>query len=721
MIPALLVPLFTIFPRVESFNLADTLIRAPKVLDIDQRYRATAAQNGAISFDHETCRDLILNYINTTAPNKTDYSPALDRLIFAPNLGYPQNGNSSFYSGKENMTITVPACQQLCELPGITIDWYADKGPRLMTWIIPVALLLSNIELSPLDKRRFYTLLQAIGNPIDVLWSLTHKLNVRTKLHAQVQNHPSFYFRPSLTRTVTAVLAAFEELLSPELAAADSSKFIDILTYLFPDSEQVMQLWKATALELADSRTDEQLRSLFAVILYIIQILSAFVFEIGGGSPNPPGGVIAAALTLTFLIPMVFLSAAIGAFTSRRSCLRIMKKFVKDVRCVKEQDGRDLSQNHEAVRRLFARVLIVDEPPRAAAVAGSTVHGPGNDDEPPESWKSYFKNLHWRGGKDTYRPWKMRGRAHIGGSPSESSAYLSATSLDPTSTHTTTTVSGPPPSTHFLVLDCDDTEHNTQQPRKANNRPRRIIKTTLHRLKSILAILSWPRSIKPFLTDHRTPIFHLLLATLPVLIGVLSGGGLLFLAAEAGWSCRHILFVVLLTAWLASLSLSALFYACIIWGIFPKSWQKWHWYFCFWKDLILGATILVFVCLTAAGFFNSCSCWAREMFAHLDAEGNRTPYVVLNVDELYIRHNHREFPGIVSGAVAAQIVWTAWVVWRNWEGYLVLRWGEKTRQAVWRELYGPGIGDEDEIDVRSWFRRLGAWGEGLWLSLRNPG
>ncbi|KAM7191536.1 hypothetical protein V8F33_008887 [Rhypophila sp. PSN 637] len=312
------------------------------------------------------------------------------------------------------MTITVPACQQLCELPGNAIDWYADKGPRLMTWIIPVALSLSNIELSPLDKRRFYTLLQALGNPIDVLWSFDPQAQRPNKI-ARPGPEPSVLLLPT----------------NPELAAADSSKFIDIPTYLFPDSEQVMNLWKATALELADSRTDEQLRSLFAVVLYWGFYVSEVVFE-------------------DYEKVCEGCEVCQGAGHGWKRSL----------------------QNDEAVRRLFARVMIVDEPPLAATVTGSTVHGPGNDDDRPENWKSYFKNLHWRGGKDTYRPWKMRGRglqqqqqlnSSFGGSP-KSSAYLSATSLGPTCTHAATTASGPPPpppSTHFLVLDCDDTEHNT--------------------------------------------------------------------------------------------------------------------------------------------------------------------------------------------------------------------------------------------------------------------
>jgi len=49
-------------------------------------------------------------------------------------------------------------------------------------------------------------------------------------------------------------------------------------------------LWRDAALGLVEARSDERLRSILAIVLYILQILSAFVFDIGGGAPNPPGG-----------------------------------------------------------------------------------------------------------------------------------------------------------------------------------------------------------------------------------------------------------------------------------------------------------------------------------------------------------------------------------------------------------------------------------------------
>ena len=565
------------------------------------------ARNNAtgLAFDHELCRDLILAY--TTSP-ETNYTPTMASLIFA------QAPNGSFYSGQDNMTITIPACQQLCETNGI--DWYTDKGPRLMTWIIPIVLLLSNIELSPLDKRRFYTLLQALGNPIDVLWSFVHKIVVRSRIYGLVWQVSSVRLRESRmdVRVVATVLAGFEEILGPDVG--DYGRFVEILRVLGPTADDgVMGLWKATALELADSRTDEQLRSGFAVILYVVQILSAFVFEIGGGSPNPPGGVIAVALTLTFLIPMVLLSAVTGAFTSRRTCLRILKRFVEDVRGVKGRDGNGLDDDE------------------ALQVLGEILIGDDTDTDTRQKWDEYFKNLHWRGGKDAYRPWKMR--------------------------------------RYQRIEQVDDTKHG-----------------------AVRSAITWYKL-------HSHSLVHFLAATCPVLAGLAGGLGLLFLAGEAGWSCRHIMILSILGTWLLSVALSSLSYGMIAILCPPSAslrWRtgEWHWRFCFIKDSILGAAVLVFICLSAAGFFNSCTCWGREIFA---AGEGKVPVVVLNVNRLYVLYNTSQFPGIVSGVVGFQLVFTGLVIWVNWKGYLVLRWSEKVRQACWRELCCRG-GDPGHVVER---------------------
>jgi hypothetical protein len=70
------------------------------------------------------------------------------------------------------MTLSLDDCNRLCGPK----TFYVNAGPRFITWILPIVLLLSNIELSFIDKWRFATLFQVLGDPVDAIWSLIHKM-----------------------------------------------------------------------------------------------------------------------------------------------------------------------------------------------------------------------------------------------------------------------------------------------------------------------------------------------------------------------------------------------------------------------------------------------------------------------------------------------------------------------------------------------------------------
>ncbi|KAK0617679.1 hypothetical protein B0T14DRAFT_605696 [Immersiella caudata] len=610
-------------------------------LDIPAWVRA----NETVSFDHATCEVAVREYMKSNVSS-----------IVPLDLIFMRGPDNALQMADENMVLTIPACEQLCG--NLKPNWYVDRGPRLMTWIIPIILLLSNIELSPLDKRRFFTLFQALGDPIDVLWSLLDKLQTRTKIYDLASQRLGGAFRGDdqlRTRIVATVLASFEDLIGPDLQSLD--QLIRIMDHFDPADASFFDLWREAASELSDGRTDERLRSLFAIMLYILQILSAFVFDIGGGSPNPPGGVIALALTLTFLIPMVLLSATIGAFTSRRGALRILRAFVW-------QSGKGAPASMEG---MFTRRGIITSTRETM------------------QWDEYFRGLHWNGGKDTYRPWKLTRSLGVG---------------------STTT-------TPF----CAPLDRPLNQPRDTS--------------KTMAAVRITPISTTSPVTPQRTPspkpsrwkpLLTPLIATTPIISGLTGGLGILVLAGEGGWSCRHVLLLCMLASWLLSSALSSLPYLFLKWSLSRRgnetvtpavtngkprrgslhslyqvttshistrtsNWRKHHWHLCLAKDIILGVSILLFVCITAAGFFNSCSCWGRRLFSG-DSVG-----VALNVNPKYIEYNRNKFPGIVSGVVGFQLGWAFLVGLRNRKGIMVLRWGEVVRQEVWEGL-GSSYGGE---------------------------
>ena len=50
---------------------------------------------------------------------------------------------------KEYPVVSLLGCYKLCTGHG---RWYFDAGQRLMTWLLPVVLLVGNLDVSTLDK-----------------------------------------------------------------------------------------------------------------------------------------------------------------------------------------------------------------------------------------------------------------------------------------------------------------------------------------------------------------------------------------------------------------------------------------------------------------------------------------------------------------------------------------------------------------------------------------
>ncbi|KAK3986942.1 hypothetical protein QBC44DRAFT_372678 [Cladorrhinum sp. PSN332] len=539
-------------------------------------------------FDHDECRDRIQAFLDDgTIP--AGETSLLD-FIFA--RGNNHAGEPRLLSNYSIMTITLPACEALCGHWG----WYVDKGPRVMVWVVPILLLLSNIELSPIDKRRFVTLLQSGGDPIDCIWSLVAKLDSRTKIFRLVQEHlvdssdssdvmgagrPWNAVQDRIL-VIATVLSGLEDVFPAELAA--SSNTIQIFRQFMNDfgahttsttasdhthmyNPQIQKQWSKTALELVDARTDERLRAILALVVYILGLCSAFIADMGGTTQTSPGGVIGASLSLSFLIPIVMLSNTIGGYTSRRQVLDIMTRFVEGV------------DRHQSLRQRFQ--LVPGPHPQGAS----------------ESWDSYFSRLHWSGAIDTFRPWKTR----------ESSCHA---------------------------------------------RPRR------------------QKLIQGFI------------ASLPVTAGYLGAFFIILNAAEQGVSCRHIFLTAMYGFWVLSAILSNASYQFKVFKS-SKRGRQIHWWLCLAKDCCIAVPSLTFIFLSAAGWFNSCTCWSREPIV-----GAKNASVYLPVTEIYRRNNRSVFPGIVAGVIGFHLLFSCGLLWWFRDGVSVIRWSEERRQRVWKEVKG---------------------------------
>ena len=309
-----------------------------------------------VKFDKEQC---FLRILELTSNGSL---PLNDEVFARDSAGQPMNS-------PVNLSLTIVGCNKMC---GAKQNWYPDIGPRLSAWLIPILLLIINVELSPLDKRRFLAIVHLLGDPIDSIWSLVNKLDSWNRCYDMAERYEGICER--CKRVVATVFAGFEELEWPLFRSdTGSTAFVDRRDLIVQ-----FEAWRRTAIKLADSRTDEFFRTCLAILLYVFQLIALFVKKVGGGSTSPPGGRIATGVFLSWLIPTILLSNAIGNFPSRRTCFDILSEFGEHTGIPIHALDREYS-----VSSSFAPLGLTQT-------------------------ASYFQSLGWSGGIHSFRPWKSR-------------------------------------------------------------------------------------------------------------------------------------------------------------------------------------------------------------------------------------------------------------------------------------------------------------------------
>ena len=289
---------------------------------------------------------------------------------------YRDTPSSPPYNGPTTTTVTRLGCGVFC---GLQQTWYPDTAPRLTVWLFPVLLLLANVELSPLDKRHFFALVHWLGDPIDSIWSLLHKLDAWDRCYALTEKEcPDRCSR--CKRLVATVLAGIEEVLGFRNESEDE------LETLLPKNCDILREkivhWRRAAVRLADARTDELSRTALAFLLYVFQLVTAFVPAIGGVPSSPPGGRIATSVLLSWLVPAIFLSNAVGNLASCRTACDVVTDFAAKTGGGGMIDVLQQQQQSE----FFPTIPLLAK----------------------RSETDYFHALGWSGAIYTYRPWKLR-------------------------------------------------------------------------------------------------------------------------------------------------------------------------------------------------------------------------------------------------------------------------------------------------------------------------
>ena len=238
--------------------------------------------------------------------------------------------------------LTLPGCYSLC---GSRWGPYPDDGPRLLDWILPGILLVANLHFVPIGGKRYTVLAHFLGDPIDTMLRLLYLVedwvgNLREAKKIipgppgdppkrSARDPPGFRYleRPEI---LAIILSAAGRLLDPR-DLSDLPK--RITNWLTSDDNKHFRtryaiLTKA-AVALRHLRLHDIRRTGFAIFLYLFQFVVVFVYKVGG-SPNPSGGRVSPAMMLSWCLPVVLLSNAIGDYGSWKhsqdTILRCLRK-----------------------------------------------------------------------------------------------------------------------------------------------------------------------------------------------------------------------------------------------------------------------------------------------------------------------------------------------------------------------------------------------------------
>ena len=292
-----------------------------------------------------------------------------------------------------NPVLTLDGCLVLCE-DGPANLWYPDIGQRYMVFLLPIVALLFNMDVSPLDKAKYYEIFNLLGNPIGCFEAMLAKVKVWDWC-ARADEHicEALGYSDNEAKGLGTVLAMIEDILGPSF---DPVKVLEALTInrlpAQPPLSNHDQEWLRgqsliavireavlnAAYEVVDGRTNDIWRTYGGLVFYSLSVIAAFVTVVGGGNNSPPGGRIATALLLSWLIPAVLLSNFIGGYVSRRTTLRAMKRMVTTIDdCIIETPRRPSAQNEVGLLQL-----------RGILASPDVLLG----------------NQRWNGGSDLYRP-----------------------------------------------------------------------------------------------------------------------------------------------------------------------------------------------------------------------------------------------------------------------------------------------------------------------------
>jgi hypothetical protein len=573
-------------------------------------------------------------------------------------------------SNISNIELTIEGCEAQC---GSRFNWYPDVGPRLTTWLIPVVLLVGNLCLATLGKpNSIMTILHLLGDPIDSMWSLLTKLEAWNRCWDMAEHLSSTgAVHKNHVRDRGTILAAIQEVEGP--GSDPSETYLRIINNSTLDKDdptrpRLHHLCREIANEISDSSVNEMPRTLLAIMTFVFAILSAFVDAIGGKSSSQPGGRIASAMFLSWLVPAILLSNSIGCFTSRRTLVRILERFAK------------------GTKPLFGQQSVIPSTPSSPEISRSPILCMGKM---------------WGG---SYRTDSISFSPPTGWSPL----------LNPMG----------------AINEADQSAHMSQQLRKpsadvdyldlqvfSQDRASTLFGRQTGALSTFDSAQPWFGGIYIYQSSKRlfeVPQFHkrahskyrlLFLGFLPILASSVTSFLILWFTPTIGLTCRHVPLLSITALWILGALMGHVTWRTIATG-------RYHWHLTVIKDAVIAIPALLIIFLMSSGIFNSCYCWSSVW-----SRGVRA-YIQLDQDRDRKHNAETIYPALVWACLGFQTFMFFVAMRLSKRGRSMMRKDERTKmEDFWSVHRGY-----DPVKVeRKWKRRATMSPENPGSSMEKPG
>jgi hypothetical protein len=299
-----------------------------------------------------------------------------------------QHSNNKTYLGHgstlDYVRLTYKTCLDVC---GTKTGKFDPIVPRLNTWLLPVLFLLANSQFPMADLKgssglikklwgktlvAVETLAHILGDPVDYAITLLSQIEIWNECLELAENLRKEEDKldgrnaAAQNRNMAIILTAFERVLchhrNEEVAKQYFTEIVNALkmpmdTLPELNEEGTENRWASTVkyeAKIARNFVVVRRRHLapanFAVAFYAWQVVGAFVPVIGA-SPNPSGGRVSAALTLSWIIFIILFSNTIGEVASRTTYADTIEKYLK------RRPLTFINPNPEAARDEFDRAL----------------------------------------------------------------------------------------------------------------------------------------------------------------------------------------------------------------------------------------------------------------------------------------------------------------------------------------------------------------------------